>query len=113
MKIDEKKINNFFLRLTEAERILLSHQVNLSDGFRNFIRKNEIDRDEFMRRFKLNNTGEYKDFINGGLGYTIRDMAILNAWSVEIAQINAEKNVVFSVEFADYKYSKEKGDTKD
>jgi hypothetical protein len=106
MKIDEKKINNFFLGLTEAERILLSHQVTISDNFRNFIRKNEIDRDEFMRRFNLKSPERYEQFINGGLGYTIRDMAYLNACSVEIAQNNADKNVIFSVEFVDYKYSK-------
>ena len=110
MKIDEKKINKFFSGLTEAERILLTHQLSISNAIRDFIKKNKIDRFKFMSRFHLNNTIEYEKFINGELGYHIRDMARLNAWSVEIAQNNAEENVVFSIEFVDYKMPTEQGD---
>lgn len=112
MNIDEKKINQFFAGLTEAERILVSHQVSLSDGIRDFIRRNKIDADEFIKRFHLKNIGEYERFINGAMGYHIQHIAILNAWGVELAQKGAKDNVIFSIDFIDYEHAKTKNNEK-
>lgn len=89
-----KDLSQILNNISDEERLMLRHCLDMSDLARETRDDYSVDRESFCQRMDINDD-TYDSFMNGSYPYAISDLARLQAFLAELAsQQKKRKNAV-------------------
>jgi hypothetical protein len=95
--INTIKIGEFLKNLSKAEFIYLQHSIEFVKSLDMMTLRHKITKAQVMEKFKLKTDHEYENFTKGNMEYSLRDLARLNAFYVELETDALEDTAPFQV----------------
>jgi len=96
MKMDIKKVGNFLKNLEESEYQYMLHSINMRNSLQRLIRDFNLTKEDVCKKFEIK-PAQYNDFVKGNRNYTISDMAILNAYYMELEAEKLKETAPFQI----------------
>lgn len=94
--LDIKKVGRFIKSLSDTEYIYLGASMSMRDHIQKLLKLSNASKEEFCKKFEIN-PAKYNDFIKGNYNYDCKDMAVVNAWFMEIEMERLKENAPIQV----------------
>ena len=79
-RLDTRLIHNFFMGLSDREKMYLTHHVEVYNSINALIKKHDLSKEKVVELFMIEdfNDEQYQEFVSGGGKYSINTIACLN-----------------------------------